>query len=530
MAQQPQLNDWLGGTYSLQGNSMACREAINCYLQSGEGGAKYQQLLIGSPGSKLLIDLEPLVGADAGCRGLWLTSASPYESGNLYWVYGSKLGYSWLDEVSGELKSKVLYDLGLSTNRVSMCDNGFDLVIATGTEMLCVNIFTDVVTDITASLPFELPLQVVYLMGRVYAISGDPSTTATSSLQQVVKSNLIWYSELSDARTWEGLSYVAADLTADPITAIAVRQGDIWAYGARSYQIFTTQENAEAPLAYAPGSGTYVGINAPYTASSIGETVFWLGSNASGRNVVFRGVGFNSTRVSTHGIESYLTRLGVLTTEAYGYAYQESGHLFYCLTIPAGFYEFEGSQEYSPGVTLVFDTLTEQWHQRASRDPKTGVLGAWQPLFSVYAFGRVVVGNLVNPVIMDLRNDVYTEYDPNTPTKTKPILRRYQGPIFYDNLQSFILDEFQADVITGHGPLNGLSANPTAQLQISYDSGNTWGSISTCSLQRVGNYAGRARWVRLGSGRNLVVRLTITEDLQFTMGAARLRTRVSRNP
>ncbi len=131
---------------------------------------------------------------------------------------------------------------------------------------------------------------------------------------------------------------------------------------------------------------------------------------------------------------------------------------------------------------------------------------------------------------MELRNDIYTDFDPNTPTQTKPILRRFQGPVFYDNLQLFILDEFQADIITGHGPLNGLSSNPQAQLQISYDSGNTWGNIIQCPLQRVGNYAGRVRWVRLGSGRNLVVRFQMAEDLQFTMGAARLRTRLSRNP
>lgn len=530
MAQQPEMNEWLGGTYQLQGNSFGSREAINCYLQSGEGLAKYQALLLGTPGTKKLIDLEPFVGNDAGCRGLWLTSASPYESGNLYWVFGSKIGYSYVNETTGEIESKVLYDIGLSTTRVSITDNGFDVVFATGTQMIAIDIFTDVVTDITSTLPFTLPLQVVYLMGRVYAITADPSTTATSSLQDVVKSNLIWYSEISNAREWDGLSFTSADLSADPILSIVIRQGDLWAFGTRSYQVFTTTANPDSPLEYAPGSGTFIGINAPYTSTSIGDTIFWLGSNASGRNVVFRGAGYNSTRISTHGIESILNKLGNLTSSAYGFSYQESGHLFYCLTIPPGSYEFEGQFRYSDGVTLVYDILTEQWHQRASREPMTGVLQAWQPLFSVFAFGKIIVGNLLWPVIMELRNDTYTDYDPNTPTQTKPILRRFQGPVFFNNLQTFILDEFQADILVGHGPLNGLSSTPQAQLQVSHDSGNTWGSISYCDLPKTGNYMGRARWLRLGSGRNIVIRLTLTEDMQFMMGAARMRIRQSINP
>lgn len=531
MAQQGQMSSWLGGTYTLQGNSMACRESINMYLQSGEGLAKYQNLVIGTPGTELMVDLATDVGSpNVGCRGMWLTSASPHAEGNLYWCFGSKIGYTWKDEISGNLLSKVVYDIGLGTSRVSMTDNGFEVVVATGSQMLLIDIFTDVVTDITTTLPFKFPKQVLYLSGRIFAITADTSTTANSSLQDVIKSNLIWYSEISDAKVWDPLSFVAADLSSDPIQAIVVRQGDIWAFGPRTYQIYSVTEDPDAPIAYAPGSGTYIGINAENTAVSIGDSVFWLGSNASGRNVVFRGVGYNSTRISNHGIESQLTKLAELTTNSYGFAYQDQGHLFYILTVPPGYYTFEGEQVYSEGKTFVFDVLTEQWHERASRQPLTGTLQAWQPLFSSYAFGKVVVGNLLWPAIMELRSDVYTDYDPTTPTKRKPILRRFQGPIFYDNLQLFIIDEFLADMVVGHGPLNGLSSNPKAQLQISWDSGNTWGSIITISMQKVGHYAGRVRWLRLGSGRNAVIRLTITEDMQIMMGDARIRTRKSINP
>jgi hypothetical protein len=531
MAQTPEMNAWVGGTYTLQGNSMASRECINMYLQTGEGLAKYQNLLVGTAGTELLIDLETLVGSPtAACRGLWLTSASPYQGGSLYWVYGSKIGYTYKDEVTGLYVSKVLSDIGLSNNRVSITDNGFEVVFATGTQMILADIFTDVVSDITSTLPFQFPLQVAYFFGRVLAITADSTTTAAGGLGDAVKSNLIWYSNLANAKIWEGADFTAADLTADPILAIQVRQGDLWVFGSRSYQIFNTQSDANDPIQYIPGSGTYIGINAPYTAVSSASDVFWLGSNASGKNVVFKGSGYNSVRISNHGIESKLNQLGVLTDNAYAFSFTENGHLFYCLTIPSGTYVFEGQTVIFEGATYCYDTLTEQWHQKASREPLTGTLQAWQPLFTVFAWNKIVCGNLLWPVIMDLRQDVYTEYDPTTPDKRKPILRRFQGPIFFNTLQTFVMDEFLWDMVAGHGPLNGLSKAPVAQLQMSYDSGNTWGSISTASMQLTGNYYGRVRWLRLGSARSIVIRITITEDLQFMAGDARIRTRVSRNP
>lgn len=522
--QQPQMAPWVGSNYKLQGNSMASREAINCFLQSGEGKAKYDALLIGTPGTALLSDLEPIVGTqEASCRGLHLTGSSPYDGGNLYWVYGSKLGYTYKEELTGDLKNVELYDVGLDNKRVSIADNGFSVVVATGQSMYVVDIFTDVVEDITTELPFTNPLQVKFLLGRLYAICGDPSILANDDLGDAIKSNLIWYSELADAKAWDGLSYIPADLSSDPITAIDVRQGDLWALGTRTYQIFATTADPDEPLAYVSGSGTTIGVGAPDTVATIGDNIFWLGSNASGRNMIFRGAGYNSVRISDHSVEDALERLSDLANSAYGFTYQDGGHQFYCVTIPSGSYEFEGSTEFSYGETYTFNTLTGQWHRCASRKPLTGELEAWQPLFSAFAWGKIVVGNLLWSSLMELRNDTYTDYDPTTADKKKPILRRYAGPQMFNNLQTFICHEFTWDILQGQAPLNGLSSEPMAQLEVSYDGGNTFGSLIPAKLQQTGHYAGVLKWIGLGASRSFVFRVTITEDMQFMAGQARTR-------
>ena len=542
MAQQPKMNEaWLGGTYTLQGNSMASRECINAYLQSGEGEAKYSELIIGTPGTEALVELtDEGMAQDLPCRGFWLAGAAPNKGSNLYWVFGNVLGYTYRNDI-GELVSKQLYDIGSGTTPVSITDNGFNVVVATGTQMLVIDIFTggngtyveDRVYDITSTLPFDNPIQVVYLKGRVYAIV-SPTVGGTNSLESAVKSNVIWYSELpgaaGGAKTWDALSLVAADLSSDPITSIVVRQGDIWAYGPRTYQIFLTTNDPDSPLQYAPGSGSFIGTNAPQTVTSIGSDIFWLGSNAAGRNKVFMGVNYNAVRISTHAIEAALDELNELSESAYAFSYVESGHTFYVLSIPPGPYTFEGASKYSDGITFSYDTLTQTWHRRASRNPFTGVLEAWQPKYVVFAWGKLITGNSLWSTIMDLRNDVYTDYDPTTELGRKPIPRIYQGPVFYSELQEFILDEFTWDILTGHGPLNGTSDNPVADIWISTDGGNIFEHAGTEPLAKTGHYSAQVRFNGLGSSRGMVVRIVIAEDLQFQAGQARLRTRVSRQP
>lgn len=521
--------DFIGPTYQLLGNSMASRHAVNCYLQSGEGEAKYDKILVGSAGTQLIQDVGSIAGEN-GCRGIWLASNGPYPDSTLYSVFGSKLVKTIRNPLSGLLESTQVLgiDIGLSSSRVSMTDNGKYLVLVNGTSMWLIDLFTDEVFQ--PSLPFNTPTQVVYLTGRILCITLDNDTVAPVDLPSAVKNNLIWWSALGleGPKTWSAAAYASAEASADPILAIGVRQGDVWAFGPQTYQVFSVTASAQRPIAYAGGSASNIGIHSSESLAVLGETVFWLGSNASGKNIVFMASGYNAIRVSNHGIENLLNQYGDLTKKAIGFAYQEEGHLFYCLTIPQGQYTYEGEIVSFKGRTYVFDVTTGQWHERVSRDPVDGSLGAWTPIFSAYAFGKIVVGNILWPVLMELRQDVYVDYDRTY--GTRPIYREYQSGVFYENLQNFILDELQWDIVVGHGPLNGQGSNPKASLAISYDGGNTFVASQEVNIYKTGYYGGRVVFFNLGMGRAIVVRIFITENMQFMAGQARFRARLSRNP
>ena len=55
---------------------------------------------------------------------------------------------------------------------------------------------------------------------------------------------------------------------------------------------------------------------------------------------------------------------------------------------------------------------------------------------------------------------------------------------------------------------------PQAMLQISDDTGITWGNEKWQSIGKLGQYDRRLRWQRLGRSRNRLYRITITDPVE----------------
>jgi hypothetical protein len=65
----------------------------------------------------------------------------------------------------------------------------------------------------------------------------------------------------------------------------------------------------------------------------------------------------------------------------------------------------------------------------------------------------------------------------------------------------------------GVGLSTGQGDDPTVMLQVSRDGGMTWGSELWKTLGKEGKYKTRAKWNRLGTSRNTVFKLKITDPV-----------------
>src|SRR4029077_6822177 len=102
--------------------------------------------------------------------------------------------------------------------------------------------------------------------------------------------------------------------------------------------------------------------------------VFFLGDDLSFYE--FRGA--SPVRVSTHPIDDII-RNDPSPDQAFCFTYALEGHKFVVLTLPAS------------KRTLVYDTVTQVWHERVSWDASNVDLGRWRANCTIGVYNKTMI-------------------------------------------------------------------------------------------------------------------------------------------
>jgi hypothetical protein len=224
--------------------------------------------------------------------------------------------------------------------------------------------------------------------------------------------------------------------------------------------------------------------------------------------MVMRAQGYQPQRVSTHAVEYAIGQMSVIS-DAVAYTYQQEGHSFYVLNFPTA------------GQTWVYDASTDQWHERAWRDPLLGTLGRHRAQVHMAFAGENIVGDWETGNLYRLDLDTYSDNGaPIVRTRRCAHIASGGGWQFFSSLQ-LIME-------TGVGLASGQGSDPQAMLRWSDDGGLTWSSEAWVSMGRMGEYKRRALWRRLGKGRDRVFEVTITDPVKAVIVDAVLQVEAGR--
>jgi len=398
----------LGGSYVARSINAADNRMVNLFAEAvpeGSGG-KEAGFLLRCPGLRLLATV-----GDGPIRGLWVTN------GVAYVVSGSEfysLNTSWVATLIGTVSG---------TGPVSMADNGTQIFIACNPLSYIYNVSTLVFAQIT-DVDFPGAGSVGYLDG--YFVFNEPD------------SQKFWVTSLLDGTSVDPLDFASAEGYPDNVIALIVDHREIFLFGTTSVEVWYDAGTPDFPLARIQGAFMEVGCEAAYSVAKLDNSVFWLGSDARGRGIVYRANGYTPARVSTNAVEYAIQSYGSIS-DAIGYTYQQDGHPFYVLIFP------------SAEATWVYDVSTQLWHERAGFE--NGQFVRHRSNCQTSFNDEIVIGDYEDGRLYAFDLDVYADDD-----QIQKWLRSWRAlPTGQNNLKRTAHHSLQLDAETGVG-LNAYPA------------------------------------------------------------------------
>jgi hypothetical protein len=329
--------------------------------------------------------------------------------------------------------------------------------------------------------------------GRIVAPAFPDNATSLTSLDTYFVTlrggtNQFFISSPLDGAAWSGLDFGSSE---EPDNAVAVASSHLylWIFGQTSTVIFQDTGNTSQTFQRVPGSQIEQGCGAANSVVVLDNTLFWLGDDSRGPAIVYRADGFLPTRISTHALE-YAIQQYARIDDAIAYSYQESGHLFYVLHFPTA--------KDGRGATWAYDVATAMWHERGWWDTSNGYYTAHRARYHAFNFNQHLVGDYTNGNIYQLAlTCADDDGNPLRWLRRAPHLNDEQNWIFYSS--------FQLDMQVGGGLDGGIQgSSPGVVLRYSNDGGFTWSNDLWASSGKIGEYATRVIWRRLGRSRNRV--------------------------
>lgn len=437
----------LGASYTAKSVNAARNRMVNLYPESILEGGKETGFLTQCPGLLLLAEIG--VGP---IRGSWQFGGVGYVvSGNELYSITTEWAATLLGTISG-------------TGPVSMSDNGIQLFVAANPDGYIYNANTATFAQITDP-DFPGAVTVGYLDG--YFVFNEPN------------SQKFWVTSLLDGTAVDPLDFASAEGSPDNLVALIIDHREIWVFGTNSLEVWYNAGTSGFPLARIQGAFLELGCAAPHSIAKMDNSIFWLGTDARGTGIVYRGTGYSGTRISTHAVEHVIQQYADFS-DATAYTYQQDGHSFYVLIFPGA------------DTTWVYDIATGLWHERAGF--ALGRLTRHRSCCQMKFGGKIIVGDYANGKIYAL--DINTFEDDGIPMKW---LRSWRAiPTGQNTLKRTAHHSLQVDCESGVGLITGQGDDPLMFLRWSDDGGHTWSNLHSGRMGKIGEYFTRVIWRRLG--------------------------------
>lgn len=465
---------------SIDVNNQRC---LNMFLFSSGPEGRGNGALLPTSGLELLTDISGLE-----------TRALNTFFDVTYSVVDNKVYKVEINELTEVATVTEIGTIGTSTGTVYAAANPTQIIWVDGSsEGYIYTPGTDTFEAITPTAPdFPGGGQVVFIDG--YFVVNKPD------------SGQFFFSALNDGLSWSAADVATAESSTDNIVGLGVSRGELWIFGQDTIEIWYNAGNPTgAPFSPRDGLEIQIGCGSADSIIEIDDLLIWLDNrgfivqssvspylrdNNSGYqlNIV-------STEALTAEILSYLRR-----DDAIGMTYNDRGHLMYQVSFP------------TVKKTWVFDYTSRVWHERSYYNEFDGAQEHHLTQFHTEFKQLNVAAGIRDGKIYLSKSTVYDD-------DGVAIYRIRTTPPEYEKEEQRLvgIDHVELRVESGLANQSGEGSDPKISMRYSDNGGHTWSFSLQRSMGKVGEYAKRIRWNRLGIASEWVFEFTIVEPIDFSL-------------
>jgi hypothetical protein len=296
-----------------------------------------------------------------------------------------------------------------------------------------------------------------------------------------------------DSKTFDALDYVTAESNPDGLVRTVADHGELVVAGVNTTEFWGNSGGQDSVFSNIRGATLEWGLAAPWSLVKYNDSLAGLFKNVMGQVQVMMLAGHALKKISSPELDSIINDYSAVA-DATAISYMLGGHPMYQINFPTA------------GASWLFDASTGMWTKMES-----GLAGGRHiaELHCDY-INQPRVADYANGNIYTLSPDTYTD-------NGTPIVREIVTKHVSNSYHQTAIHALQLDFETGVGTITGQGENPQAMLQVSRDNGHTWGNERWVSMGAIGKYKTRAKWNRLGSARDFVFKVRVTDPVKFVL-------------
>jgi Phage stabilisation protein len=438
--------------------NVTAQKRLNMYYEFNKQEDKTKVSAYGTPGTNLFVNF-----GDTPCRAL-------YEFGNFLYVVHR--GAFW--QVNNVGVKTQIGTLNTTIGRVSIIDNGTQIMLVDGTNGYIYNPTTNIFSQIT-DVGFPPNPQTVTFMARVFLVT-------------IANSGRFYISDIDNGLVWNALDFDNAE--SDFLINSYALNGQLVQFGQKVIEFWGVSGALDFPFANIQGSAIEYGLAARFSVTRFGQGIMFLARTNAGEVKVMYLQGYQVQDVTGQDLSNVINSYSNVNS-ATAFYYELDVHPFYEINIG--------------GFTWLYDGSTKCWSELKSSGSTRHVAE-----IQTQYLNRNAVSHYSNGNVYFLDKNTYSD---NGAMIERELVSRH----VFNNMQDVFISSLQIDMETGVGLVLGQGDDPQIMLQISRDNGHTWGNERWQSFGKIGQYLTKVIWRQVGTSYDFVFKLRITDPVKVVI-------------